>query len=261
MKLRWIVRGVCTVILLALAIMIVEVNAQVNTAQSVNLLQNSDFEEGFHQHSGIGELTVADNWSPWYSEEGGRHRPEYKAEIANVGKGRVYHGDKAQKQFTTFAPQDGGIYQQIHGVTPGKWYTFSAWVYVWSSNHDDPDTSNYPGKYSALVGINPWGDTQALYRTTVWGKEALEQYDHWVQVSVTAQAWSNKIVVFTRGDAIWGVKHNDSYWDYLSLAEAGGPSPTTPTPYPTPGNCPSLEEIRNVIRNEIDDTHIIVGGD
>jgi hypothetical protein len=144
-------------------------------------------------------------------------------------------------------------------------------VYVWSSEYSDPDLSKSPtGKYSALVGINPWGDCRATYRTTVWGKEALQEYDRWVRVSVTAQAWSDAICVFTRGTAEWAVKHNDSYWDTLTFAEVAGPEPApTYTPYPTytpqpaptcalcpmptpvVGSCPSLEEIRLVVEEEL----------
>jgi hypothetical protein len=227
---------------------------------------NADFENGFRPYDDLQVLTVANNWDPWYVEDDPHHRPEYQPERIDTASGRVYHGTYAQKQFTRFATHDGGIYQRIEGITRGKWYTFSAWVYVWSSDHGDPDISAGPrGKYSALVGINPWGDCRATYRTTVWGKEAVEVYDQWVQVSVTAQAWSDAICVFTRGTAEWAVRNNESYWDALTFVEVPGPQPQpTYTPYPTytpqpaptcptpdKSICPSLEEIRLVVREEL----------
>jgi hypothetical protein len=110
------------------------------------------------------------------------------------------------------------------------------WVWQWSSGQDNPDQSIGDGKCSALVGINPWGDTNVLYRTTVWGKEALQVYDQWVQIDVIAQAWSDKIVVVVRQDCEWPVKHNDGYFDdaRLELADMGTAPTSTPQPTYTP---------------------------
>jgi len=255
--------------------------------QAVASLANPGFEDGFRNVDGVGELTVANGWWPWYVEGGEWHRPEYKGEprcvdLGCTKLGHIMVGEWGQKQFTTYSRQDGGIYQQV-AAERGKWYTFSAWVWVWSTDHDGSDSQGPTGKYSALVGINPWGDCRATYRTTVWGSEALTVYDQWVQVSVTAQAWADTICVFTRGSAEYAVKHNDSYWDAATLAEAGSgavtPAPTY-TPYPTltpqptytpaptcapcptcsplptpgatpvPGACPGIEDIRGVVREE-----------
>ncbi len=223
-------------------------------AQQVGFV-NPGFEGGFRDYGGIGELTVANGWRPWYVESDGTHRPEYAAETRFTGRGRVRDGAFAQKQFTTYSKQDGGVVQEVSTV-PDEWYTFSAWVYVWSTNRDNPDSSPGPtGSYSALVGINPWGDCRATYRTTVWGREALRVYNQWVQVSVTAQAWSDKICLFTRGAAEYAVKHNDSYWDTLALRQESRGTCPTPSPCPTaiPGgeNCPSLEQIADVVGQEL----------
>ena len=71
--------------------------------------------------------------------------------------------------------------------------------------------------------------------------------------SVTAQAWSNAIVVCTRGNPEWPVKANDSYWDdaELKLAEFA-----TPEPEPEPGDYPTLTEIRAIVREELDKTRL-----
>lgn len=218
-------------------------------------LLNPGFEGGFSEYGGVGELVVGNGWRPWYVEGGGYHRPEYVAESRTTGRGRVRDGTYGQKQFTTYSKQDGGLLQKIATV-PGRWYKFDAWVYVWSTNSDNPDVSPGPtGSYSGLVGLNPWGDCRATYRTTVWGKEALRIYNQWVQVSVIAQAWTDEMCVFTRGTAEYAVKHNDSYWDTLEFNEwSRGTCPTpTPGPVPTsePGNCPSLEQIGEVVGQEL----------
>ena len=115
-------------------------------------LLNAGFEDGFRSVNGVGELGVGESWYPWW-KEGPEHRPEYKEETTGVGSGRVYAGDSAQKQFTTFSQQDGGVRQSVK-IEAGQWYEFTAWVYVWSSSQSDPNTS-IGGKCSAMVGINP----------------------------------------------------------------------------------------------------------
>jgi hypothetical protein len=221
----------------------------------MTMLTNDDFEGTFREFNGIGELKVAEGWVPWYVEGNGYHRPEYGPESLAIGSGRVYQGTFAQKQATTFAKHDGGIYQQV-SVEPGQWYEFSSRVYIWSSEENDPDVSERPGKYAALVGINPWGDARAMYRTTIWGKESIGDdgllaYDQWMHVFVIAQAWTDKIVVFTRGEALFAAHHQDSYWDACHLRQVGIPGgEPTPTPEPGPGEV-DYKRIRSVMRDEL----------
>jgi len=232
------------------------------------VLQNSGFELGFHNQDDVGELKIADGWQAWYTEGSGFHRPEYGAELLTVGSGRGYAGAKSQKQFTTFARQDGGIYQRLSGFEPGRLYEFSAWVYIWSSDENNPDKSEKNGGYSAMVGVNPWGNCWPVNRTTIWGKEKFA-YDRWEYVSVTIEAWSEDLCFFTRGVQEWPVHHGDSYWDATSIREVtdpggGKPCPTA-APYPTAEGCPTANPwptvlpgagvdynmIRTIVREEI----------
>jgi hypothetical protein len=199
-------------------------------------LVNPAFEGAFPRYNDVGELQVAEGWQPWYAEDPGHlvYRPEYKPELRSVGAGRVHTGEKAQKLFTTYARHDGGIYQVVEGTVPGQWYTFQVWAWQWSSQQDDPNRSANDGKCSVMAGINPWGDERPLYRTTIWGQEALQVYDQWVQVGVTAQAWSTHIVVIVRQTAEWPVKHVDAYLDDAALYLSSGPGVLpTYTPRPT----------------------------
>jgi hypothetical protein len=230
-------------------------------------LLNPGFEAGFYESGGVGELTVADHWYPWWDPSGDMHRPEYKAETTSTGRARIRTGLAAQKLFTTFSPHHAGVAQEVHDVTPGRWYTFSAWAYQWSSAHHDPDRSQDDGKCSVLVGINPWGDADPRARTTVWGREALQVYDRWTRITVTAQAWSEKITVAIAQVCAWPVCHNDAYLDdaHLELADVGPevtaaptytPYPTyTPpppaTPCPASGTCPTIDDIRQIFRSEL----------
>jgi hypothetical protein len=231
-------------------------------------LQNPHMEDGFRYVDGVGELQVGNGWQPWYHEAPGWFRPEYKPETVDVGRGRVYEGQHSQKLFTTYAKHDAGIYQEVYGVSPGQWYTFEATGWQWSSQYDNPDTSEKNGKCSLFVGINPWGDARALYRTTVWGEEALNVYDQWVTVDVTSQAWTDKIVVFVRHTCEYPVKHNDLYVEGFKLeaVDLGQDPPPTYTPLPTytpvppdKGGYPTLDQIRQVVREEIDKTKVYFG--
>jgi hypothetical protein len=138
--------------------------------------------------------------------------------------------------FNTYGAHNAGLLQRVK-VVKGQWYTFRAWVYVWSSAQDDGRHSVQGGLYRAMVGINPWGDYNIRRDTTIWGKEIVDQCDQWYQVSVTAQAWSDYITVATRGNPQWAAKHNDSSWDDLTL-EVSSEHGTCPTPTPCPA-CPT----------------------
>ena len=276
-KSGWILLGVAVALgLISLSVwgaIQIRERAQAHADAAVTLL-NGGFEQGFRSVDGVGELGVGNYWFPWW-KEGPEHRPEYGEERVGVGSGRVYGATSSQKQFTTFSQQDGGIRQSVQAV-PGQWYEFSAWVYVWSSSCDDPNVSYVPGKcdhggVSTMVGINPWGGWDGLHRTTIWGQEQREVYDKWVKVTVIAQAWGDEITVFTRTQAKFSVKHNDSYWDKaaLKLADMGGAVCPTPVPCPTAvpcvpcPACPTpvpcydntvLEDFRDIVREEIDRT-------
>jgi len=220
------------------------------------VLINPGFEGGFYESGGVGELVVGKSWQVWYDSS--QHRPEFKPETRSTGRGRVRSGEYAQKLFTTFASHDAGIYQEIYGVEPGQWYSFSAWGYQWSSEQDNPDASAKDGKCSVLVGINPWGDANPRARTTVWGKEALQVYNEWVQVDVTAQAWSEKIVVAVRQVCEWPVRHNDAYLDDAHVEPAGDLTGPTLTPLPTracptaePGAGVDYERVREIVQTVV----------
>jgi len=220
-------------------------------SQTVNLLLNPGFEEGFDLR-GAGEVEVANGWFPWWvqgtpdqTEIGYLRRPEYKAENARLyGYRRIHGGDFAQKYFNTYSTHVAGIYQQV-AAHPGYRVTFSIWVQVWSSSRDNPDEIVDHGDYKVSIGIDPTGGVDGSSPNVVWSAPVRE-YNKWVQLQVTAAARSSTVTVFTRGAPLYRVKHNDSYWDDASVVVQAPPPPpptrptSTATPKPTPTPWPTF---------------------
>jgi len=216
-----------------------------------NILVNGNFEGGFHEQDGIGELTIANGWIGWWKPDlvqgdGLDHRPEYKGEDASrFGRRRVREGNWSQKFFTTYSTHHGGLLQQVN-VPVGSQLTLTAWAQAWSSTQDNPDVSK-KGKYYLSVGIDPYGGTDWQSPNIVWS-EPNQTLDQWVQLRVDAVAKANTVTVYLRGDPEWPVKHNDAYWDDVCLiAIRPTPRPTntpsvtnTPTPTSTPTATPTL---------------------
>jgi hypothetical protein len=241
---------------------LVQAADEFSTTPLTNLLVNPGFEEGFTHWQDASEVYVADGWVPWWRQgtpdqtsQGYFRRPEYTAELAeDIRNGQVYrfglwffHGEKAQRYFSSFGTHDAGLYQQV-AVTPGDWLEFAAWVRVHSSDCDDPCVSplepcntkgNSHGTYQVAVGIDPLGNTPAELgavppETVVWSPlEMPLRYDHWVQIKVSAQAQSDYVTVYLRGWPLWPVKDNTVYWDETSLRVLPGTPEPTETPGPT----------------------------
>jgi hypothetical protein len=222
-----------------------------------NYLRNGGMEGSFsYRHdpyTGIwaGELEVADGWGLWYDNNqqcppdqpdcnplSYNRRPEYKPER---GTARVRTGQASQKFFTTYGTHTAGLYQVLE-VPPGSWVRFSIWVWVWSSNRDNPQYSFVPGAYRVSVGFDAEGGNDWRSTRIQWTKPVVA-YDQWVPLEIEGYTASGRISVWTRGAPLYPVKHNDSYWDdarLVVLPAPPDPTPTLPTatPYPTPAATP-----------------------
>ena len=95
--------------------------------------------------------------------------------IGAVGP-RVWHSPKGGEgwpggpalSLTRETPYDGGVYQVVN-VTPGKGYHFEvAWAAVRYSGGTVP---NDIGKTGRLIGIDPYGGTNAAASTVQWSPE------------------------------------------------------------------------------------------
>jgi|GEM_PF-4661236 len=262
-------------------------SVQAQALATENLLVNPGFEEGYTRWQNASEVNVAAGWVPWWHQgtptetsEGYFRRPEYTAELAeDIRNGNVYrygtwffHGEKAQRYFTSFSTHDAGLYQQV-AVPQGSWLEFSAWVRVHSSDCDDPCVSplapchpwinnNSNGDYRVAIGIDPFGrkpaelgfDPPATVDQPIhWSPlEIPVRYDTWLRLRVFAQAQSDHVTVYLRGNPVYRVKDNTIYWDEASLRVLPGtPEPTetpTSTLTPRPTHTPSVTPTSSATR-------------
>jgi LysM repeat protein len=228
------------VLLLSLTLLLPGSAAEVR-AQAGNLLRNPGFEGAYHAWSGINEIQVADEWTPWWVAQQDsdppeiNRRPEYKRADGALYPNRVHSGSAAQQWFTFHATHIAGMYQQVSGIQPGKRLQFSIWAQAWSSSENDPNVSTDPGVINLQIGIDPTGNSNPWAGTVVWSG-TYNIYDQWIPLSIDAAAQSGTVTVFMKSAPKYPVKHNDTYWDDAVLAvvrDAPPPPSATPETVPT----------------------------
>ena len=211
--------------------------------EPANLLRNPGFEGSYTPWSGINEIQVASDWTPWWVERqpgdpgGINHRPEYKEAVGWLFPDRVHSGSSAQQWFTFYSTHTAGMYQKVFGIQPGARLQFSIWAQVWSSSEDDPGQSVEPGQINLQIGLDPTGNTDPWASTVAWSP-IHNQYDTWLQVAVEATAQTDAVTVFMKSAPLFPVKHNDTYWDDAVLIAIEA-SPPTAQPSHTPGTEPT----------------------
>jgi len=250
---------VVTVMILAF-LLVASGSTAVGQAAELHLV-NPDFEGEFTQREAP-EVRVASGWDYSYLNSDREcpspcSRPEFTPETTIVVQGH------SQRWFSTYAHQFAAIHQLVD-VEAGQYYKFSCSVYA---------ISEPMGQMGAFVGINPWHNGP-FHRTMVWGKEQVGEkgwiYREWTRVSVTAQAYSDRILVAMGGNNAYATKNNAVYWDNCTIEQVSGGTQPTPTPYPTytpyptptPGDCPTVvpgegcdyDTIRGIMREELDKT-------
>jgi hypothetical protein len=162
--------------------------------------------------------------------------PEYKqSNPADAFPNRAHdgHDDNAQQYFTVYSGHNAGIYRQFD-VLPGAILEVSAWGTSWSSVSDNP---NDPGEEARMqIGIDPHGGVDPEAKTVVWG-EVGNPFNKWTLIPpVKATAGpEGKVTVFLRSNPRWPMKHNDMYWDDVTITYQGQGAPSIPnggTPVP-----------------------------
>jgi LysM repeat protein len=198
-----------------------------------NLLTNPGFEDPFVPYLGDTTRMVADGWSAWHvpqrtGDEGFRNlKPEYQPASAS-NPDRILEGSNAQEYFSFFATHTGGVYQQV-SVPAGSSVVFSVYVYAWSTQYDDVNLSEDPGRVQIQVGIDPNGGTDGESERVIWSLP-LEFYDEYRQVIVSAEDVGSLISVFVRTSYDLPQKNNNIYLDNASLVITSTAQPTnTPT--------------------------------
>lgn len=209
--------AICAVLLML--VVLTGVSAAQSTEVPAGLLRNPGFDE---PHLEGPEGQVAEGWSAWYV---GTLRPDYflvpeEQERSVSGFGQAYN--------TIFGAYDAGIYQSVYDLAPGVALTFSANVWVWSTQDDlNPDLSVNPGDVSVQVGIDTTGGIDPEATTIIWS-EPVEAYDEFITVSVTAAPTNDIATVFVRtvvGDARF---ITEVYIDDALLVVAGDDPEATP---------------------------------
>lgn len=220
----------------------------------LNLLQNPSFEKPWQPANGhrcltipassqpyfrdVDNIFVPPDWIFWFRHEPGTwDQPEGSPLQESL---RVYNGNWAYGYFAFFRKMDGGFYQQIQ-VSVGTCLRLAAHAHAWSNSHDglhpdDPYWSEGAG-YSAgfklegettgddwrnftfYVGIDPTGGLNPYASTVIWSRGA-HIYNAYAQVPIVeTTAQSTTVTVFIRAVTLLPFKHNNCYWDNITLVE------------------------------------------
>jgi hypothetical protein len=201
-------------------------------ADGPNLLQNPSFERPYVPMAIKENCRIAAPWVPYYYEgapsetvQGYRVAPEYKAAFYWEYPGnRVHSGELSQQYFHTYANFEGGVYQQVSGVTVGQLLRFGMWVSSWSCDKESKGNcggakSGEPSPMHIRIGIDPNGGTDSRAAGIVWSNE-VNAYDTWELVQVEAEANKSTVTVFVYSYPDYRSQDNNVYLDDASLVAA-----------------------------------------
>lgn len=207
----------------------------------------------------VGNHFVPTGWVSWfYHDPGNYDQPECGDTPKWVDEHRVRTGERAFKLFTFHRRHDAGLYQQVQ-TTIGANLRLTAYAHAWSNHQGDefphandprwsegagydglfilegdaPPLNGDPqndalGNFTFYVGIDPTGGIDPFADTVVWGQGAhiYNVYHQVPEAEVKAQA--ETITIFLRSKTLWKFKHNDAYWDDVTL-EVVGDEPIEPS--------------------------------
>ena len=211
------------------------------------------------------------DWLTWFYHDPGTYdQPEVRDAWKSGDPRRVHSGEKGILLFTFYRKHDAGFLQQVQ-VDPGTHLELTAWAHAWSNWHDgkhpdNPRWSDGPGydagfalvgtvqddnwrNFTFYVGIDPTGNTDPFADTVVWGTGAHIYNEHTQVPPVTVTAQGNVITVFLRSKTLWTFKHNDAYWDDVTLVITDEP--------PEP-QVPPIEEERGYPRVQYERTYVLL---
>jgi len=195
----------------------------------------------------VGNIFTPPHWITWFRHDPGTwDQPEVRDAWRSGDPRRVHSGEKGMLLFTFYRKHDAGFLQQVQ-VTPGDILRLTAWAHAWSNwqdgeHPDDPRWSDGPGyedgfalvgtvqddnwrNFTFQVGIDPTGGRDPFSADVVWGPGA-HIYNRYAEVPpVEVMALEDVITVFLRSKTLWTFKHNDAYWDDVSLVVVRHESP------------------------------------
>lgn len=181
-------------------------------------------------------------WLTWYYHDAGTwDQPEVTDMFREHYPERVHTGEKGMRLFTVWRKHDAGFLQRV-GVKSGERLRLTAWAHAWSNDEGAPPPNDEDGRWSEgagfdcfyaqegseglnsdlenftfSVGVDPTGGRDPHADTVVWGRGA-HIYNCYHEVpSVEVKARNSTVTVFLRSRTLWPFKHNDAYWDDVTL--------------------------------------------
>lgn len=182
---------------------------------------------------------VPDGWKTWFVKRtasdaaGVNAQPKYEQTRA---KAHVKTGAAAFHAYTQQATFTGGIYRVVNNVTVGAHVKLSASGSAWSTNDESPISARPSRDVKLKIGIDPSGDAGAANPFSpqiVWSAEQ-SALDDFKDFTVEADARSGTVIVYLYATMKDGVRHNDVFWDDVTLS-AGAAATATPE-----GDAPAL---------------------
>jgi len=221
-----------------------------------NLLKNGSFEKDWGEASShtclvidrtgdleykeIGNIFTPPNWMTWFKHiEDTWDQPEVRDVHASQYPERVFDGEKSMLMFSFFRHHDGGFFQRL-AVKPDTRLRVCGFAHAWSNSKDGPhpDNGNWsegPGfdggymlegnapnddwrNFTFYLGFDPFGGVNPYADTVVWAKGA-HVYNEYAQLpGIEMKAKGEYVTVFLRCRCLWPFKHNDAYFDKISLS-------------------------------------------
>lgn len=177
---------------------------------AANLLANNGFNNPFNAIPGRvwqGQSEqIAGGWTPFYipgntydgDDDASKLRWMSSAQFAAAFGGIDYklEGNQSQNMWSSYE-FDGGVYQQISGLTPGQAYSFDIGIVTFWRGPGYPDSN---GIMFRQVGIDPYGGTDPTSSNIIWSETNADD-KAWVYMDVAAAAQANTITVFAKVQA------------------------------------------------------------
>jgi hypothetical protein len=152
---------------------------------------------------------------------------------------RVDDGARAWLEFWQWRHGQGGMFQIVTGLTPGRTVRLTARAHAWASNGDDPTQSEVEGPNAAppvmshAVGLAPTDEeTLSLEDDRIqWGQEAAiyDVYGNVPAVELRVPD-SGTVTAVLKSTAYYRLKHLDAYWDAAMLEYVDTPGLEVNTP-------------------------------
>lgn len=185
----------------------------------VNLTENWGFEEGF-KPNGVGV-----GWNHFVLHG----NVTFANTIEYFWPGAEHTEGETSQLIISKTAFSAGLYQQITGVTPGVPYGAKAAMLTFFESSAPP---THDGTMQKLVGIDPYGGTDANSPNIVWSPVDAHDEAPWVDERVAAVAQASSITLFVRVNCLYPVSHpsldNQVFIDAVMLAQAPTVSASSP---------------------------------